>query len=73
MTTSAGRFWTAKVSRNGSATRFRDTDRDHLASGELVSVLDEFEPAPDRLHLYSPSRHLMLPKLRVFINHLGGA
>jgi DNA-binding transcriptional LysR family regulator len=40
--------------------------QEHLASGELVRVLDKFVPRSPGLFLYYPSRAQTLPKLRAF-------
>ncbi len=68
--TDNGHIAQATLQGLGIAQRFRETERDRLGSGELVSILDAFEPAADRFHLFYPSRYLMPPKLRVFIDHL---
>lgn len=41
-----------------------------LASGRLVSVLDEWLPPFEGFYVYYPSRMQVPPKLRVFIDHL---
>ncbi len=41
-----------------------------LASGELVTVLDDWQPTFDGFYLYYPGRKLMPPKLRVFVDFL---
>jgi DNA-binding transcriptional LysR family regulator len=41
-----------------------------LASGELVTVLDDWLPAFEGFYLYYPGRVLMPPKLRVFVDFL---
>ena len=41
-----------------------------LASGALVTVLDEWTPPFSGFYLYYPSRALMPPKLRVFVDFL---
>ncbi len=41
-----------------------------LASGELVTVLDDWQPTFDGFYLYYPGRMLMPPKLRVFVDFL---
>lgn len=43
---------------------------DALASGALVTVLDEWTPPFSGFYLYYPSRALMAPKLRVFVDFL---
>jgi len=43
---------------------------DALASGALVTVLDEWTPPFSGFYLYYPSRALMPPKLRVFVDFL---
>lgn len=44
--------------------------REHLASGRLESVLDDWLPPFDGFHLYYPSRRHVPPKLRAFIDFL---
>ena len=41
-----------------------------LASGQLVTVLDDWCPTVPGFHLYHPSRKLMSAGLRAFIDHL---
>ncbi len=41
-----------------------------LASGALISVLDEFLPPYDGFYLYYPSRAQLAPKLRVFADFM---
>ena len=41
-----------------------------LKAGQLVSVLDAFSPSAPGVFLYYPSRHQIMPKLRVFIDHV---
>ena len=41
-----------------------------LQAGELVHVLERFAPTVPGVFLYYPSRHQMMPKLRVFIDHV---
>lgn len=41
-----------------------------LASGQLVTVLDDWTPPFSGFYLYYPSRALMPPKLRVFVDFL---
>ena len=43
---------------------------DALASGELRTVLDAFVAPSDGLFLHYPSRTQVMPKLRVFIDHV---
>lgn len=52
----------------GLAQRFRINEEAALKSGELVSVLDAYEPEPWQLHIYFPSRDLQPAKLRAFID-----
>lgn len=52
----------------GLAQRYRPTEEAALASGELVSVLDGYEPEPQHFHMYFPSRDLQPQKLRAFID-----
>jgi DNA-binding transcriptional LysR family regulator len=40
----------------------------HLKSGALVKVLDTYCPAFEPFHIYYPSRRLMPPKLKVFVD-----
>lgn len=42
----------------------------HLQEGSLVKVLEPFLPALDPLHVYYPSRRLVPPKLRAFVDFL---
>lgn len=51
----------------GLAQRFRATEERLIESGELVSVLDAYEPEPQEFHIYFPSRDLQPAKLRAFI------
>lgn len=51
----------------GLAQRFRATEEGLIESGELVSVLDAYEPEPQEFHIYFPSRDLQPAKLRAFI------
>jgi DNA-binding transcriptional LysR family regulator len=44
--------------------------REHLDSGALVSVLDDYLPPYDGFYLYYPSRAQLAPKLRVFADFL---
>lgn len=59
----------------GLAQRFRATEEAAIAAGELVSVLDGYEPEPQQFHIYFPSRDLQPAKLRAFIDWFtaGGA
>jgi len=41
-----------------------------LKAGRLVSVLEAFAPAAPGVFLYYPNRRQMMPKLRVFIDHV---
>jgi DNA-binding transcriptional LysR family regulator len=43
---------------------------DALASGALVTVLDAWTPPFSGFYLYYPSRALMPPKLRVFVDFI---
>ncbi|BCH34467.1 LysR family transcriptional regulator [Mesorhizobium sp. L-8-10] len=52
----------------GLAQRFRVTEEDALRTGELVSILDAYEPEQQQLHIYFPSRDLQPAKLRAFID-----
>jgi len=47
--------------------------RQHLEDGKLVKVLEPYCPALDPLHVYYPSRWLIPPKLRAFIDFLRAA
>lgn len=40
---------------------------DHLRSGALVKLLEPYCPAYEPLHIYYPSRRLMPPKLKAFV------
>src|SRR5579875_1632770 len=44
--------------------------REHIATGRLVGVLEEWLPPYDGFYLYYPSRYQVPPKLRVFIDFL---
>ncbi|BCH26483.1 LysR family transcriptional regulator [Mesorhizobium sp. L-8-3] len=52
----------------GLAQRFRVTEEDALRTGELVGILDAYEPEQQQLHIYFPSRDLQPAKLRAFID-----
>lgn len=54
----------------GLAQRFRATEEAALQSGELISVLDAYEPEPQHFHLYFASRSLQPSKLRAFTQWL---
>src|ERR1700741_3263300 len=41
-----------------------------VKAGKLVYVLEPFAPIAPGVFLYYPSRHQMMPKLRVFIDHV---
>jgi DNA-binding transcriptional LysR family regulator len=41
-----------------------------VKAGKLVRVLESFAPMTPGVFLYYPSRHQMMPKLRVFIDHV---
>jgi DNA-binding transcriptional LysR family regulator len=41
-----------------------------MKAGKLTPVLTPFAPMTPGVFLYYPSRHQMLPKLRVFVDHL---
>ena len=45
--------------------------RDHVLSGELKVVLEEFEVPPLSLHVLFPHARLLSPKVRAFTNMLG--
>lgn len=49
---------------------FREDVSDELASGRLISVLDDWTPSWDGFYLYCPSRTHMAPKLRALIDFL---
>lgn len=57
----------------GLAQRFRATEETLIESGELVSVLDAYEPEPQQFHIYFPSRDLQPAKLRAFIDWFRGS
>lgn len=57
----------------GLAQRFRATEEALIESGELVSVLDAYEPEPQQFHIYFPSRELQPAKLRAFIEWFRGS
>jgi len=52
----------------GLAQRFRATEEAAITSGVLVSVLDAYEPEPQKFHIYFPSRDLQPAKLRAFVD-----
>ncbi|WP_417770005.1 LysR substrate-binding domain-containing protein [Stappia sp.] len=56
----------------GIAQRFRIDEEPELADGRLVSLLDDFEPEPQRFHIYFPSRDMQPAKLRAFIDWFRG-
>ena len=45
--------------------------RDHVLSGELKVVLEEFEVPPLSLHVLFPHARLLSPKVRAFTDMLG--
>lgn len=47
-----------------------DTFRPYLATGQLVSVLDDFLPPFAGFYLYFPQRRNIAPKLRALIDHV---
>jgi len=57
----------------GLAQRFRATEEALIETGELVSVLDAYEPEPQQFHIYFPSRDLQPAKLRAFIDWFRGS
>ncbi|UVK51244.1 LysR family transcriptional regulator [Mesorhizobium sp. AR02] len=63
-----GHFALASRAGLGLAQRFRVTEEAAIESGELVSVLDAYEPELQQLHIYFPSRDLQPAKLRAFID-----
>ena len=52
----------------GIAQLFEVLARPHIASGALVSVLDDWLPPFPGFHVYYPAREQMAPKLRVFVD-----
>lgn len=46
---------------------FEIAARDHLATGQLESVLDAWQLPLPGFHVYYPARGHMAPKLRVFV------
>lgn len=46
------------------------TAQAHLASGALVSILEDFLPSLPEFHLFFPHRRNMAPKLRALIDHI---
>lgn len=59
---------TAAAQGLGLAFAVEDLAEPLLTSGALVKVLEPFCPAYEPLHLYYPSRRLVPPKLRAFID-----
>lgn len=57
----------------GLALVFRSFAEAELASGELLPVLDNFQPPGETFYLYYPSRAQMPGKLRAFIDFLQAA
>ena len=55
----------------GIAQRFRVTEEAAIAAGEVVEVLEAFEPEPLQFHLYYPSRR-QPAKLQAFIDWFAG-
>jgi DNA-binding transcriptional LysR family regulator len=60
----------AAIEGAGLASVLEPFAREALDDGRLESVLDDWLPAFDGLHLYYPSRFQVPPKLRVFIDFL---
>jgi DNA-binding transcriptional LysR family regulator len=46
--------------------------RDRVRAGKLEIVLNQFACTSDGFYLYYPKRSQVLPKLRVFIEHIKG-
>lgn len=55
----------------GIAQRYTATEMPAIGSGHVVELLTRFEPAPNRFHLYYPSRG-QPPKLQAFIEWFCG-
>jgi DNA-binding transcriptional LysR family regulator len=47
-----------------------DSIRDHLKSGKLETVLDQYAPSSTGYYLYYPQRSNSQPKLRAFVEHI---
>jgi DNA-binding transcriptional LysR family regulator len=58
------------VADGGITFATRDCMRDHLASGALVSLLEEYLPPFAGFYLYFPQRKHMAPKLRALVDHV---
>ncbi len=43
---------------------------DDLVSGRLIALLDTFEAAPMPVHILYPTRHLVNPSVRAFVEFL---
>lgn len=54
----------------GLASVAEEMVADHIARGELITVLDDYALTSSGVFLYYPSRTQALPKLRVFIDYL---
>lgn len=60
----------AALAGGGITCGMEETFRPHLASGALVSVLEDFCPPFAGFFLYYPSRRNVAPKLRAFVDHV---
>jgi DNA-binding transcriptional LysR family regulator len=58
------------VAGGGITFATRDCMRDHLASGALVPLLEDYLPPFAGFYLYFPQRKHMAPKLRALVDHL---
>lgn len=58
------------LASGGITFGMEETFRPHLASGELVSILDTFLPPFAGFFLFYPSRRNVPPKLRAMIDHV---
>jgi DNA-binding transcriptional LysR family regulator len=58
------------VADGGITFATRDCMRDHIASGALVPLLEEYLPPFAGFYLYFPQRKHMAPKLRALVDHV---
>ena len=67
--------WGADAARAGAglAYVFEAQVIADLAAGRLIRVLEDWCPSFEGFFLYYPSRQLMRPALRAFIDHVKGA
>lgn len=62
----------AALAGAGLAMLFEARAAEHIAAGRLVAVLEDWCPVFSGFHLYYPSRRLMRPALRAFIDFVRG-